>query len=264
MKITAVIPAHLASIRFPRKILFPFYELPMIEHVRRRALMSQAIGKIYVATCDREIFDVVKGHGGDVIMTDNSHSNGTSRVAEAISKIDCTHVILLQGDEPLLLPRHVDAMANAILDNPEGDAWNATGPIESPDELDRHSFVKCSVGTGNHIIQCFRRTPFFCDYERQILFTRKILGIIAYRKEFLLQLMASEESPIEKAELIEQMRIIENGYNLISVQVSPSLPSVNEPEEAEIVKNYIKHNPGQQNLLDCVLESLDSQSNYNN
>ena len=139
MKITAVIPAHLASIRFPRKILFPFYELPMIEHVRRRALLSQAIDKIYVATCDKEIVDVVKGHGGDVIMTDNSHPNGTSRVAEAISKIDCTHVILLQGDEPLLLPRHVDAMANAILGNPEGDAWNATGPVESPDELDRHS-----------------------------------------------------------------------------------------------------------------------------
>ena len=253
MKITAVIPAHLASIRFPRKILFPFYELPMIEHVRRRALMSQAIGKIYVATSDKEIVDVVKGHGGDVIMTDNSHSNGTSRVAEAISKIECTHVILLQGDEPLLLPRHIDAMANAILGNPEGDAWNATGPIESPDELDRHSFVKCSVGTGNRILQCFRRTPCFCDYERQKLFTRKILGIIAYRKEFLLQLMVSEETPIEKAELIEQMRIIENGYNLISVEVSPSLPSVNEPEEAEIVKNYIKNNPEQQELLKLVL-----------
>ena len=253
MKITAVIPAHLASIRFPRKILFPFYGLPMIEHVRRRALMSQAVGKLYVATSDKEIVDVVKGHGGDVIMTDNSHPNGTSRVAEAISQIDCTHVILLQGDEPLLLPRHVDAMANAILDNPEGDAWNATGPIESPDELDRHSFVKCSVGTGNRILQCFRRTPCFCDYERQKFFTRKILGIIAYRKEFLLQLMVSEETPIEKAELIEQMRIIENGYNLISVQVSPSLPSVNEPEEAEIVKNYIKHNPEQQELLKLVL-----------
>jgi 3-deoxy-manno-octulosonate cytidylyltransferase (CMP-KDO synthetase) len=253
MKITAVIPAHLASIRFPRKILFPFYGLPMIEHVRRRALMSHAISKIYVATNDKEIVDVVKGHGGDVIMTDNSHPNGTSRVAEAISQIDCTHVILLQGDEPLLLPRHVDAMANAILENPEDDAWNATGPIESPDELDRHSFVKCSVGTGNRILQCFRRTPCFCDYESQRIFTRKILGIIAYRKYFLLQLMKCEETPIEKAELIEQMRIVENGYNLISVEVSPSLPSVNEPEEAKIVQKYIKNNPEQQELLKLVL-----------
>ena len=68
MKIIAVIPAHLASIRFPRKILFPFYDLPMIEHVRRRALMSEAIDKIYVATSDDEIADVVKSYGGDVYL----------------------------------------------------------------------------------------------------------------------------------------------------------------------------------------------------
>ena len=77
----------------------------MIEHVRRRALMSEAIGKIYVATNDNEIADLVKSYGGDVIMTKNRHTNGTSRVAEAITNFDCSHVILLQGDEPLLLPQ---------------------------------------------------------------------------------------------------------------------------------------------------------------
>ena len=255
MKIIAVIPAHLASIRFPRKILFPFYDLPMIEHVRRRALMSQTVDQIYVATCDNEIAKVIKGYGGDVIITENAHPNGTSRVAEAISNIKCSHVILLQGDEPLLLPNHVDEIANAILDNPGGDAWNATGPIESPDELDRHSFVKCSIGVSNRILLCFRRTPSFSDYESQRIFTRKILGIIAYRKEFLLQLMKSKNTPIESAELIEQMRIIENGFDLISVDVSVSLPSVNEPEETEIVKNYIKNNPDQQEILKLVLKN---------
>ncbi len=254
MKIIAVIPAHLSSIRFPRKILFPFYGLPMIEHVRRRALMSQEISKIYVATCDKEIAGVVMGYGGDVIMTENTHSNGTSRVAEAVSQIDCTHVILLQGDEPLLLPRHVDVMANAIQAHPEGDAWNATGPIESAEELDRHSFVKCSVGVSNRILQCFRRTPCFCDYESQRLFTRKVLGIIAYKKKFLLQLMKSEETPIERAESIEQMRIIENGYNLISVEVFPSLPSVNEPEEADIVLEYLQKSHEQNKILKKLLK----------
>jgi 3-deoxy-manno-octulosonate cytidylyltransferase (CMP-KDO synthetase) len=256
MKITAVIPAHLASIRFPRKILFPFYGLPMIEHVRRRTLMSQAVCKVYVATSDKEIADVVEGHGGDVIMTGNYHSNGSSRVAEAISQIDCTHVILLQGDEPLMLPSHVDAMADALRANPDGDAWNATGPIESPDELDRHSFVKCCIGKNNQIMQCFRRTPFFSNYEIQRNFTRKILGLIVYRREFLMQLMRFEETPIEKEEFIEQMRIIENGYNLNSVEVSPSLPSVNEPEDAVIIQNYIKNNPEQQELLKRVMDQL--------
>ena len=137
MKIIAVIPAHLASVRFPGKILFDFHGLPMIEHVRRRALLSDAISEVFVATCDEEIAEIVKGYGGQVIMTANTHTNGTSRVAEAVQDIDCSHVMLLQGDEPLLLPRHLDEFYQQISAQPECEAWNATGPIENDDELDR-------------------------------------------------------------------------------------------------------------------------------
>ena len=249
MKIVAVIPAHLASVRFPRKILFPFHGLPMIEHVRRRALLSNNVSDVYVATCDEEIAEAVIGFGGKVIMTSNSHKNGTTRVAEAVKDVECSHVILLQGDEPLLLPRHLDVLAQAIAAEPEGDAWNATGPIEHEEELDRHSFVKCAVSESSRILFCFRRSPFFSAYDVQHYFVRKILGIIAYRKEFLLRLTVLPASPIEQAEFIEQMRIIENGYSLRSIPVSPSLPSVNEPDEAELVLNYIQHNTEQRALL---------------
>jgi 3-deoxy-manno-octulosonate cytidylyltransferase (CMP-KDO synthetase) len=254
MKIVAVIPAHLASVRFPRKILFPFHGLPMIEHVRRRALLSEAVSEVYVTTCDEEIADVVHGFGGKVIMTANTHTNGTSRIAEAVKEIDCTHVMLLQGDEPLLLPRHVDIFARIIVAEPEGDAWNATGPIEHEEELDRHSFVKCAVSLTGRILYCFRRTPCYSAFEVQQSFVRKILGIIAYRKEFLLHLTTLFTSPIEQAEFIEQMRIIDNGYCLRSIPVSPSLPSVNEPEEAGIVLDYIQNNAEQRALLEQVLE----------
>lgn len=253
MNIVAVIPAHLASVRFPRKILFPFQGLPMIEHVRRRALLSDAVQDVYVATCDEEIAEKVRGYGGRVIMTAATHTNGTSRVAEAIRAIDCTHVLLLQGDEPLLLPRHLDRMAQAMDANPEGDAWNATGPIESAAELDRHSFVKCAVDRAGNILYCFRRTPCYSPFDVQAAFIRKILGIIAYRKDFLLKLAALQATPIEKAEFIEQMRIIENGCNLKSVPVSPSLPSVNEPHEADIVMAYIRQDDEQRALLEKIL-----------
>jgi len=253
MKIVAVIPAHLASVRFPRKILFPFHGLPMIEHVRRRALLSSAASDVIVATCDEEIATVVRGFGGKVIMTANTHTNGTTRVAEAIKDVDCTHVMLLQGDEPLLLPRHMDIFAEAIAAEPGGDAWNATGPIEQAEELDRHSFVKCAVSLSNHIMYCFRRTPCYSSFEAQRTFVRKILGIIAYRKDFLLQLTTLPASPIEQDEFIEQMRIIENGYSLRSIPVSPSLPSVNEPTEAEVVLDYIRRNAEQLALLQRTL-----------
>jgi 3-deoxy-manno-octulosonate cytidylyltransferase (CMP-KDO synthetase) len=253
MKILAVIPAHLASVRFPRKILHPFHGLPMIEHVRRRALLSSSISDVYVATCDDEVADAVKSYGGKVIMTSNSHTNGTSRVAEAIQKIDCTHVVLLQGDEPLLLPSHLDSVVKAIVNQPEGDAWNATGPIECEEELDRHSFVKCAVSEVGRILYCFRRSPCFSDFETQQGFIRKILGIIAYRKDFLLQLTNLSPALMEQAEFIEQMRIIENGHRLTSVSVHPSLPSVNEANEAETVLDYIRCNPEQSLLLDRIL-----------
>jgi 3-deoxy-manno-octulosonate cytidylyltransferase (CMP-KDO synthetase) len=254
MKIVAVIPAHMASVRFPGKILFPFHGLPMIEHVRRRALLSQAVSDVIVATCDDDIASAIWGFGGKVVMTADTHKNGTTRVAEAVRDVDCAHVILLQGDEPLLLPRHVDAMADAIRAIPTGDAWNATGPIENAEELDRHSFVKCAVSQSGRIMYCFRRSPGYSGLEQQQGFVRKILGIIAYRKDFLMKITTLPSAPVEQVEFIEQMRILENDYNLQSVPVAPSLPSVNEPHEADVVLEYIQREPEQKALLQKTIE----------
>ena len=255
MKVVAIIPAHLASVRFPGKILFKFHGLPMIEHVRRRALLSKHIQDVYIATCDEEIKKEITAFGGKVIMTSNKHTNGTSRIAEAVKNIDCTHVVLLQGDEPLLLPRHLDALVDSIILNSKGDAWNATAPIENMEELDRHSFVKCTITPEQRIIFCFRRTPFYSPFENQEQLVRKILGLIAYRKEFLMQLTELPPGGIELAESIEQMRILENGFIITSVPVTPSLPSVNEPREAQIILEYIEHNVEQQKLLNTILSS---------
>ena len=254
MKIVGIIPAHLASVRFPKKILFNIHGLPMIEHVRRRALLSKELDDVIVTTCDEEIANAVESYGGKVIMTNNNHKNGTSRVAEAVQNYDCSHVLLLQGDEPLLLPHHVDSMIKRIKENPQIDAWNATGNINAEVELDLHSFVKCATMKTNKIMHCFRKSPYFSDLKTQQKFVQKILGIIAYRKDFLLKLNHLPESEIESAEFIEQMRIIESGYDLYSVPVNPSLPSINEPHEVDIVLDYIKNNSEQNILLKKILE----------
>jgi len=253
MKIVAIIPARLASVRFQGKVLFPFHGLPMIEHVRRRALMSMSVVDVYVATCDDEIAEAVRKFGGKVIMTASTHKNGTTRIAEAISDIDCTHVILLQGDEPLLLPRHLDSVINAIKSEPVTEAWNATGSLENADELDRHSFVKCSLGFSNQILYCFRRSPGYSEFEKQNKYMRKMFGIMAYRKDFLMKLTSLPESIIERYESIEQMRIIEHGYTIKSIDVEPSLLSVNEPAEVDLVLTYLQENEEQGVLLRKVL-----------
>lgn len=253
MKILGVIPAHMASVRFSNKILLNIHGLPMIEHVRRRALLSKELDNVVVATCDLEIANVIKSFKGEIIMTSNTHKNGSSRVAEAVKNSNCSHILLLQGDEPLLLPRHINSMIEAIKSNPNIESWNATGNICSKEELERNSFVKCSVLKDNKILNCFRKTPYLSELNVQKKFVRKILGIIAYRKDFLLKINQLSETPIELAEFIEQMRIIENGYNIYSVPVEPSLASINEPHEVDIVLDYLEKNFEQQALLKKIL-----------
>lgn len=255
MKIVAIIPARLKSTRFPNKILLPIHGLPMIEHVRRRALMCSILSDVIVATCDDQIANIVRVNGGRVIMTSDTHINGTTRVAEAVSKIECTHVLLLQGDEPLLLPRHLDALIQAVSNKPEVDVWNLIGSLDSQAELDRHSFVKCSIAAPNKILYCFRRSPNFSDFNTQRIFIRKMLGIMAYRKDFLLKLTNLPVSVIERTESIEQMRILENGFDLNYVEVVPALPSINEPSELREVLDYLAFNSEQQTIFKYITNS---------
>ena len=114
MKFTVIIPARISSTRFPGKILHDIKGLPMIEHVRRRALLGKNVNEVFVATCDQEIKSVVQKSGGKVLMTSNTHKNGTQRASEAAKKIKSDYVILLQGDEPCILPRTIDDLIQKI------------------------------------------------------------------------------------------------------------------------------------------------------
>ena len=158
MKIAAIIPAHLASVRFPRKILFPFHGLPMIEHIRRRALLSDSVSDVYVATCDDEIAEAVSGYGGKVIITANTHTNGTSRVAEAVEDIDCTHVMLLQGDEPLLPPEAIQQALNPLLSDNNISLGTLKTRVTNVEEMLNPHIVKVVTDCDDYALY-FSRSP---------------------------------------------------------------------------------------------------------
>lgn len=242
LKPVCVIPARLASSRFPRKLLAPFQGYPIIEHVRRRALLVETFDRVVVATCDQEIHDLVRSNGGDAVMTSGDHPNGTSRVAEAIENIDCSHVVLLQGDEPLILPRHLETMVDAISARVNCKILNAVGPIESFDELLQVSSVKCTVARNNKIIYCFRKSPAISKAGVQTEYTRKLLGLIAFEREFMLKLSTLPETIVSQTESIEQMKLIENGFHIDAVDLDVSIKGVNEPPDLDEVSAYFFRN----------------------
>ena len=245
-----MIPARLASTRFPRKLLKPFRGQPILEHVRRRALMVQGLERVIVATCDKEIERLVIDNGGEVIMTGDHHPNGTSRVTEAMQSVDCTHVVLVQADEPLIMPEHIEAMMEAICTNPEGDVFNAVGPLAGYDELDQISSVKCALAMNGDILYCFRRSPAIAKGSEQRRYMRKLLGLIAFHKEFLLNLMDLPETSISQSESIEQMKLLQHGVRLRAVELDEAVPGVNEPSDMELVETCFAASPQQQVCFD--------------
>jgi 3-deoxy-manno-octulosonate cytidylyltransferase (CMP-KDO synthetase) len=117
----------------------------MVEHVRRRALLCRGFTEVVVATCDREIAEVVEQHGGTVVMTSPEHPAATDRVAEAMQRLACTHVVNVQGDEILVLPSDLERFVRAIECEPARSAWNALARIERDAELSDPAIVKCAV-----------------------------------------------------------------------------------------------------------------------
>lgn len=252
-KIAAVIPARLASTRFPRKVLYPFKGIPMVEHVRRRALLVKGFSEVIVAACDEEVKKTIEGFGGRVVMTSDKHPTGTDRVAEVVQKLDCTHVVVLQGDEPLILPSEVEAAVLQVQSRPEVKVWNGISPLDHVSDLDTRSIVKCVKALSGEILLMFRKSPFIGDPTNQLKFVRKVLGFIAYRREFISEFSAFGLSPIEASESIEQNRILENGLALQSLWFDADFPSVNLPEEAEIVERCLNKDLKQMELLQRTL-----------
>lgn len=261
MKIVAIIPARLSSTRLNKKLLIKFNGLEMIEHVRRRAVISQAFDEVYVATGDDEIEQVITHHKGNVIRTFKAHQNGTSRASEAINNIDASHIVLIQGDEPLILPKSLMQMVNFIRDNPKYDAINAISNIEQDSDLEDSSQVKCALNKYGRILYCFRKSPSNCSRERQYIYIKKMLGLIGYKREILNLISSSEESFIQSLESIEQLWFMENNYNIHSIETENCIPSVNIHSDIDKVEQYIQKHPDQQKLIDQVLNLNQSFQN---
>ena len=261
VRVAAIIPARMASSRLPGKPLLEVHGLPMTEHVRRRALLCRRFSEVVVATCDQEIAQVIQQYGGRVLMTSSTHAAATDRVAEAMQQLVCTHVVNVQGDEILVLPGDLERFVRAVEQEPHVPAWNALARIEEPSELSDLAVVKCAVSESGRILFCsrdFSRMPLLPDGRFNPI--RKVLGILGYRREFLDQYGRLVRTPLERAEGIDQSRIVEHDVMLRGVEFTKGYPGLNEPREVTLVAHYLESDPVQQKVLQEVLGAWPAHS----
>jgi 3-deoxy-manno-octulosonate cytidylyltransferase (CMP-KDO synthetase) len=252
VKIAAVIPARMASIRYPGKPLIEIEGFPMIEHVRRRVLLCGKFSDIVVATCDVEIKEAIESYGGAVVMTANTHIMASDRVAEAAETLDCTHVINVQGDEILVMPDDLSRMVGAIQASPDIHYWNATAPIEQSEELADTAIVKCVISTTGRIMYCARD---FTNLNLNTTFepVRKILGILGYSRESLLAFSQLSRTKLETSQSIDQSRIIEHDVHLLGVPFEKGYPGINDYREELEVRHILQTETQQRSVLEKIL-----------
>ena len=250
--IAIVIPARLASERLPNKVLLDFAGLPMIEHVRRRGMMNQYSVPVYVASGDTKILEIVETFGGSTLRTYKDHTDGLSRVNEAVASLPFEHYIILQGDEILAVPSEIDRVIEEISNSPEVQVWNQITSLSHPDELANVSIVKCVTDTSNNIYSIFRKSPLTSKIEKQMSLVSKICGLFAVSKSAMNEICEKQNSPLQIAESIEQLKFIEYGFLIKSISTVFNFPSINLLEDVEKVKEAFKTSPQQSRILNEI------------
>jgi len=242
MKILGVIPARWASTRFEGKVLADIDGRPMIGHVWERAKRCRLLEEVFIACDDDRVFRAAQGFGAQAVMTSPEHASGTERIAAAFADSDADIIINIQGDEPLIEPAVIDALAKAVRDNATVEVGTVIRPITQEDDLHNPHVVKVVVDK-NGLALYFSRAaiPFARDkkgFQQGLFF--KHLGLYAYRKGFLKNYKDLPLSRLEETEKLEQLRILEAGYRIMTVTTQYDSISVDTPEDLEKVSGLMK------------------------
>lgn len=218
MNAIGVIPARMAASRFPGKPLALICGRPMIEHVYRRSTQSASLGRVYIATPDSEIAAAAKAFGAPVIMTSPDHARATDRVAEAVRDLPCDVVVNIQGDEPLIDPGALDLLCGAMEADPTRTCANLVNTFERDEDFQNPNQVKVVCARSGDVM-LMSRSPI--PYGPQGPGPRlRQLGVIAFRRGFLLAFAALPPTPLERAESIDMLRAVEHGF-MVQAVVSP-------------------------------------------
>jgi 3-deoxy-manno-octulosonate cytidylyltransferase (CMP-KDO synthetase) len=246
-KATAIIPARYASTRFPGKPLAQLKGLPMIQHVCHQVSKAETVGRVIVATDDERIREVVKGFGGEVVMTRADHPTGTDRLAEVAERLDDELIVNVQGDEPLINPRMIDQAVRPMQDNPKLKMGTLAARIGQIEDFYSPNVVKV-VKDSDGLALYFSRAPIPWprDLSREELAGSldsvalfRHIGLYVYRRDFLLEYPQLPSTPLELLENLEQLRALETGIKLFVAETEFSCHGVDTPEDLERVSRLM-------------------------
>jgi 3-deoxy-manno-octulosonate cytidylyltransferase (CMP-KDO synthetase) len=238
--VVAVLPARWASSRFPGKPLHLIAGRPLIQHVWERCLRAKKLAGVIVATDDMRIAQAAFDFGAEVAMTRASHKSGTDRVAEVAKKLrGVSHVINVQGDEPLVNPRLIDQLAGALLDEPKLGMITAASRFAADEDVTNPDIVKVVMDHDSNALY-FSRAPIphprdgisLVPYYRH-------QGIYGYSLPLLLKFVKWKPTRLEQTEQLEQLRALEHGVKIRVVVTSKSSAGVDRPEDVALVEKIL-------------------------
>lgn len=246
MRVIGVIPSRWGSTRFPGKSLYPICGKPLVQWVVEAVKRARLLDDVVVATDDPRIAEAVRGFA-KVAMTRPDHPSGTDRVAEAAQANDDDIVINIQGDEPLINPALIDALAERMKADPGWAMATAACPIRSMRDLEARTVVKVVLARDGGALY-FSRLPIPCrrDGEPDLgsgLYLRH-LGIYAYRGAFLKRLVAESPCALEKTESLEQLRALYIGGRIAVIQTEELGVGVDTPEDVPVVEEILRRAQG--------------------
>ena len=248
MNVVGFIPARMASTRFPGKPMAPIGGLPMIEHVYWRTLLS-SLDDAWVCTCDVELHDHMISIGGKSVMTSDQHERASDRIAEALEKVEAATgqkvdlAVLVQGDEPMILPSMLDELAAPARAGVEADVFNLMERIDSDQDFEDPNCVKVVVDTSSNALYLSREPiPSRKKFDGQPP-RWKQLGLIAFRREALVDYARLEPTPLEIVESVDVNRLLEHGRRLRMIPTDSRTQAVDTPADLELVEALMATDP---------------------
>jgi 3-deoxy-manno-octulosonate cytidylyltransferase (CMP-KDO synthetase) len=234
----------MGSSRFPGKPMAPILGKPMIGHVYERVSSSTLIDKAVVATCDREIFDYIESIGGTAVMTAASHERASDRCAEALEILESMDgvrydvIVMVQGDEPMTQPQMIDEAVRPMLDHSEVQVVNLMAPIESIGEFEDRNCIKVVCDKDSNALY-FSREPVPTRCRGDVAMYKQVC-VIPFRRDFLIEYTRMSPTPLEIAESIDMLRILESGMKVMMVPTSHRTYAVDTPADLERVTTLMR------------------------